>query len=245
MATTLAVGLNANNRPEYLLEVLRSWHVAFSFTMWPTAAILRNEPGDQAGKCHDYGGVFEWGVVQNTERLGVLRNPWHTMEHDLLPLEPDLMVLAEDDTVVARDALACLMAMHHTAQEQPGWDPDRTFYCLNQRWARPLVDDEHPDDVLCPGPQFYPSVWACTPAMWSEVLGPTWDHDYSHRGWDWNIQLRLMGEHGLRVMCPAVSRSNHIGVEGGAHMTPELAPEAVAHTFNAELAHRRFRYQEA
>lgn len=245
---TVAIGLNANNRPRYLLDVLAAWDMATRFgdgeAVDVVAQTVRQEPGPEADLCAESAVMYEWDVITNEQRLGVLVNPWTSMQEDVYGDTLDLMILAEDDTLVAVDSLYVLRAMLELTDELDGWDRDRTLFCLNHRWARPLVDAPDPDNVITEGAEFCPSVWACTPALWRNVLGPTWDKDYTYRGWDWHLTEGIIPEHGLRVMAPAVSRSNHIGIEGGAHMTPELAPGAVAATFNPHLAQREFRFME-
>lgn len=245
---SVAIGLNANNRPRYLLDVLASWDRAERFAgrhaVELRSKVVRQEPGPEAQRCAEWAKTYGWELVTNDEQLGVLVNPWTSMELDVLPHSPDLMVLAEDDSLVAADSLMLLRGMVELVDWSTDWDRDRTLFCLNHRWARPLVDAPDPDNVITEGAEFCPSVWACTPALWRNVLGPTWDKDYTYRGWDWHLTEGIIPEHGIRVMAPAVSRSNHIGIEGGAHMTPELAPGAHAATFNPHLAQREFRFME-
>jgi hypothetical protein len=61
----------------------------------------------------------------------------------------------------------------------------------------------------------------------------TWDFDYSHGGWDWNMRLGVMGDE-LFCVFPRRSRSTHIGEFDGTHMHPKQFKETQAGTFVEE-----------
>jgi hypothetical protein len=248
------LGLTSNNRPRYLDDAVRSWArtIAHADAM-PLSTIVQHEPGPEAYACADAVsealGVRVPRLVQtvNPTVLGPLENPWQVLDrlHDLSTEPDDILILGEDDAVVSPDAVRCVAAMADLAQKLPGYDLHRTFLCLNHRWARPLV--EHavaPAEVITTAPSFCPSIWAVTARMWFDVLRDTWDHDYSHDGWDWNFTRNVIPQHGLRILAPSLSRSDHIGRYGGAHTTEENWAGGRAPTFDPESAIYQFRYEE-
>lgn len=246
------LGLTSNNRPRYLVDAVRSWVPAIRHAGdAPLATVVMHEPGASAVECVEV--VAEHlrldtlsQTVHGTRR-GPLENPFLVLDrlHDLSTEPDDILILGEDDAVVSPDAVRCVAAMADLAQKLPGYDLHRTFLCLNHRWARPLV--EHavaPAEVITTAPSFCPSIWAVTAGMWFDVLRDTWDHDYSHDGWDWNFTRNVIPEYGLRILAPSLSRSDHIGRYGGAHTTEENWAGGRAPTFDPESAIYQFHYEE-
>lgn len=247
-----ALGLTSNNRPRYMAEVIPTWQTAVDHAgVVPVTAIVRHEPGPETdavvAAVDAPTGYIRFEHRRNETVEGPLHNPWLVLDelaaatHD----DDDLLLLAEDDAVVARDAIRCLFSMARLAEDLPGYDLHRTFLCLNHRWARPLVEGvPAPEEVITAAPKFWPSVWAISARLWAEIIRDTWDHDYSHKGWDWNFTERIIPIHGLRILAPAISRSNHIGRYGGAHTTEENWPGGTAPTFDPASSIYQFRYEE-
>lgn len=246
-----ALGLTSNNRPRYMAEVVPTWQRAVDHAcVAPVLAVVRHEPGIEQAvvvkAVDETPGAIRFEHKVNDTVAGPLENPWLVMEelHAATSTTDDLLVLAEDDAVVAPDAIRALFSMAQLAETLPGWDLHRTILCLNHRWARPLFPGPDTAEVICEAPEFAPSVWAVSARMWHDVLRDTWDHDYRHDGWDWHINRDLTPEWGLRVLAPSLSRSNHIGRYGGAHTTKENWPGGQAPTFSPDLTTNQFRFEE-
>ena len=68
-------------------------------------------------------------------------------------------------------------------------------------------------------PAFSPWLWGTWRHRWTDLIGPTWDRDYStwngspgfESGWDWNLNTRVFPAHGLVSVSPAVSRGRRRG----------------------------------
>lgn len=160
-------------------------------------------------------------VIVNPRRLGVLSNPWHALDLCFSRGAP-FAVLAEEDTPVADDVLEYL------AWARAAYEADRQVAAVCAHYlGRPAAGD--PAAVIRDR-LFSPVVWGTWADRWAALLRDTWDHDYEHNGWDWHINSLLAGRD-LRVIKPALSRSQHIGEHGGAHCTPGFYPQTVAASF--------------
>lgn len=214
----------ANDRPYYLQPVIDQWQQVRGFGDWAPTVFL--EPGPVADVMADIAEQAGVAVVRNHTKYGVLRNPWHAI--DTAMADADFVVLAEDDVLVSDDILDYFT------------------------WAAQTFADEHVLAVCastfakhCPpervnhvqrGNHFTPLIWGTWRRRWADVLRDTWDHDYSsgtpeapQSGWDWNINLRIMGD--WSIVSPMASRSTHIGLRHGTHTTMFSFPGSIAATF--------------
>lgn len=151
-------------------------------------------------------------VIVNPRRLGVLANPWHALDDGFA--RGPFTVLAEDDLTVSFDAVeyftwcaeryrddpAVLAVTTHQHEAQPG------------RYAAVRPADWRKDD----GWHFW--VWGTWADRW-KILRADWGFTYARKGWDWHIRDHYVLGQGLKVMAPAMSRSQHIGRDGGTHAT--------------------------
>jgi len=244
----IRLGMTANDRPEYLHEVLKTWEVALRVPAVVEHDVFRYvyvEPGDRTAETAAWPLQFGWHVHLNDRKLGPLVNPYEVLKFGAQD-QPDetLLVLGEDDSIVTPDAFDCLMTMYWMATlSMHDFELHRTLFCLNHRDPDPLVGGRDAARVITESDRFCPSVWAITAGCWRELIELTWDHDYSHKGWDWNLNDRVIPEFGLRVMAPSLSRSQHIGHDGGAHTTPENWQSGLAPTFDPESRETKFRFQ--
>lgn len=227
-----AIAFTYNNRPDYMHEVLQSWAAATAFAAEhrpeavPSLAVIRSEPPHR-----EIEGVWEamvsiWGTCfqsLNAEVLGPLVNPFRVIDEALTMEES--VIYAEDDSPVSKDALIIAWEMRQADPMAVG--------CLNHRWLHQL--DPEPGAIVRTD-YFNPAVFTLTYAGWRKYLRETWDHDYSHRGWDWNINDHVIPEQGLKILMPSLSRSTHIGRHGGAHTTEENWHTGLAHTFSLDHA---------
>ena len=217
-----AIFLTAYDRPEYLEQALRSWGRVRGKERWSWFASI--EPGVHADKilrmCAKFFNANHLDVTisVNAERLGVLHHPWVRFE-ELFGHGFDFVVRTEDDLCVSADALEYFEWASAVCADDPGVGTIHGF----QRDGDPELPR-----VFHVEPRFDPLLWGTWADRWCDVIGPTWDHDYStnngipgvQSGWDWNLNKRIYPKHGLGGLFPAASRVDNIGVHG-THSTPE------------------------
>ncbi len=214
----------AYNRPAYFRTVLESWGGVRGFADWKPTVHL--EPSDHADEMIAIAVAAGVLVRPNRHRRGVLGNPWHALDR-AFNAGADFVVLAEDDVIVSDDILEYFTwASEHCRA-------DTTLaVCASNHTTDPAADEY----AALRSNRFCPLVWGTWVEQWTGVLRDTWDHDYGsgtpdapQSGWDWNINLRVMGER--HVIVPAASRSRHIGRVDGTHTTALSFPGSVARTF--------------
>lgn len=218
-----ALLMTAYDRPDYLRQVLDSWVEVRGLRGWHVRFAVEPSPlsPEVLGLVHDFvdrAGLDGVEVVVNTERLGVAENPYRHLG-ELFGHGYEFVVRAEDDLVVADDILAWFA---HVATAYAGQAEVAT--------AHAFTDVTKPGDPAghARTPEFCPWVWGTWRDRWDEVIGPTWDRDYStwnespgfESGWDWNLNTRVFPARGLVALAPLVSRVDNIGVVG-AHGTAE------------------------
>lgn len=229
-----AVLLTAFDRPHYLAPVLDAWARVRGLHDWHLRfAVEPSEAGDEVlALVRSFvreTGHPDTGVVRNPTRLGVLENPYAHLDA-LFGAGHGFVVRAEDDLLVADDVLELFA---HVA----------TAYADDASVATAHAFSPDPPGAgsaeLIRTPAFCPWVWGTWRDRWLDLLGPTWDRDYStyngspgfETGWDWNLNTRIFPTHGLGAVAPAVSRVQNIGAHG-EHGTPDdlvAAPTFAAH----------------
>lgn len=217
-----AIFLTAFDRLPYLQETLYSWDRVRDLHNWHFVAMIEPSPVQEQVRqeFEEFilrSGILDFEIRINPQVYGVLHHPWVGFEQ-LFSQNYDFVVRAEDDLVVADDVLEFF---NHVAYEFL----DEPSVATAQAYSGSLWGD--PGDIRL-SDDFSPWVWGTWRDRWKNLLGPTWDHDYStyngspgqQAGWDWNINTRIFPEHDLRSAMPLVSRSNNIGVSG-VHGTAE------------------------
>ena len=236
-----AVLLTAFDRPHYLAPVLDSWAGVRGLDDWHLRVAV--EPSDVRDEVVALVDAFvrrtghtDTEVVLNPTRLGVLENPYVHLEA-LFTAGHEFVVRTEDDLLVSDDVLELLRHVASTYGE------DRsvaTAHAFSPGPAGPGPEEMRRESAFCPW------VWGTWRDRWTDLLGPTWDRDYStynvspgfETGWDWNLNTRIFPSHGLSAVSPAASRVRNIG-EVGEHGTPDdLVP---APSFVAHVAPQRYR----
>lgn len=211
----------AYNRLNYFRQALGSWAkvpemqdwaVRFSIDASPDAPALAREAEEFISRNE----LPDASIEVRSTNLGVLRHPWTVFEEAFAD-GYDFALRAEDDLVVSNDVLRVTAAMRdHYAQ-------DRTVACVNLA----SYEDGDPREVRLRN-EFSPLIWGTWKDRWQQVIGPTWDHDYStyngtpgqQAGWDWNLNTRVLPSRGLKVAAPVRSRVDNIGV-WGTHSNPD------------------------
>jgi hypothetical protein len=236
-----ALLLTAFDRPHYLAPVLDSWARVRGLHDWhlrvavePSA--VRDEVVDLVAAFVRRTGHPSTEVVLNPTRLGVLENPYAHLDA-LFTAGHAFVVRTEDDLLVADDVLELFAHVAATYADE------RTVATAHAFTPDPVGAGA---DVLVRTPAFCPWVWGTWRDRWLDVVGPTWDRDYStyngspgfETGFDWNLNTRVFPARGLVAVAPRVSRVRNIG-EVGEHGTPaDLVP---APSFVARQPPQRYR----
>lgn len=212
----MIIAFTAWNRPYYLRDVLASWRAVEG--IGDCLLTFHVEPG-----CSETLDVIsevdfaDWEVVKNNQVYGPLTNPWRALDNGFR--RDEFVVLAEDDSTVAPDLLTAFDRLR-------SWTAELPVLALCAFQIEPGQDRRKWRIQR----KFHSTVWGTWRDRWTTYLRDQWDHDYSRRGWDWDIQEHVLPDNGLWVVAPEMSRSQHIGRDAGVHCTPEMFAELQAPT---------------
>lgn len=215
-----AVFLTAFNRLPYLQEVLHSWEHVRGLKDWHFVAMIEPSPLAQQIKeeFEEFvarAGLTDFEIHINPQVYGVLHHPWVGFERLLKDYE--FVVRAEDDLIVSEDIL------EYFNWAAPEFMSDTSVATIH---AFSLTDGASNEATVVG--HFSPLVWGTWRDRWVDVIGPSWDHDYStfngtpgnQSGWDWNLNSRIFPQFNLHAVEPTISRVNNIGI-WGVHGTPD------------------------
>lgn len=237
----IGVAITVNDRPEYLKQVLEAWgevrhidKVEFRFGVEPSRAAERAiEMITGWSLLHS----VDTTIRLNPEKFGSQHNPWEVMQASF-NAGCRYVILAEDDLLPSTD----ILEYHQWASVQP--------------WAGvAMVCSCNREPELYPGGEWAEAdaryamveavtgfadcwIWGTRAFWWEHVISPTWDHNYStgegeQKGWDWNLNRRVMVPRGLKSLQPNVSRVQNIGAQGEHAVALESVPgwrQAIAPT---------------
>lgn len=211
-----AVFLTAYNRIPYLQQTLASWEDVDGQEDWDFIASVEPSPVQQqvVEEFEEFFSKtnFNLAEVRVNEKLeGVLHHPWMCFEGLFGFGRYDFVVRAEDDLVVSNDILEFFSWAAHNYQGDP-----------QVATVHAYSSDDGPINAVRKSEAFSPWLWGTWRNRWRDLIGPTWDHDYStyngfpgnQSGWDWNLNTRIFPQYDLRSIVPVTSRANNIGVYG-------------------------------
>lgn len=149
-------------------------------------------------------------VHVNRGRLGVRQNPFDGLAAAFYEGSP-FVLLAEDDFLVGADVVEFFSwASREYARE-------RDVLAVSAfRHRAPLIGTLS-GVVRVRG--FPAQVWGTWRDRWENLMAPEW---FKGQGWDLHLDAHLCLERGYESVVPELSRSQHIGQEGGTYMSPEL-----------------------
>lgn len=236
-----ALLLTAFDRPAYLAPVLDAWAEVRGLHDWHLRVAVepsgvRDEVVALVEAFVARTGHEDTEVVLNRTRLGVLENPYAHLD-TLFRAGHGFVVRTEDDLLVADDVLELF---DHVADAYADDAAVATAHAFSDEPRGAGAEELARTDAFCPW------VWGTWHDRWRDLVGPTWDRDYStynvspgfETGWDWNLNTRVFPAHGVGAVAPRVSRVQNIGAVG-EHGTPDdLVP---APTFAAHQAVQRYR----
>ncbi len=220
----------AYNRPYYFGPVMQRWTEVRGFTDGDWQPTVYLEPSASQQQMIALATAAGATVSLNPTKRGVLSNPWHALDR-AFDGGAGFAVLAEDDVLVSDDALEFFTwASVEFA--------DQAVLAVCACSFAPACAPGHEQHTVR-HKQFCPLIWGTWADRWAGALRDTWDHDYSsgtaqapQSGWDWNINLRIMGD--WDIVSPIASRSTHIGEHMGTHTTRASYPGSIAPTFRPD-----------
>lgn len=222
------VVLTAWRRPGYLSDVLESWSKVRGVDGYKV--IVRVEPGSREvlevlDRWREH---LNLDVRVNGRKLGVRMNPFQVID-DAFEDDAAFVVYGEDDVLVADDILEFY-------EWAAGRDPGGALGVIaTQRWIPYSPGQENHAMQL---PYFAATGWGTWIDRWYDVLRPGWERGDS-RGWDWWIVDHLLGP--WDFVLPVYARSQHIGLEGGTHMTPGEYENHLCPSFQEHFPKKKWR----
>lgn len=216
----IAQGFTAYNRPNYLDATLNTWADARLWGRIPVfvyaePSTCQMPPRDRFEATRHPSIHF----TQNDHRYGVLSNIHRAYAQTFVTSTADFVFCGEDDLLVSDDIVEYFL----WAAEEFRDDPSIAAVCAGQ--PEPLRLGGDPGVNAAFKGVFQGSVWGTWRDRWDDLISPTWDHSYStgegdHRGYDWNLMLRVLPEANMQCIRLFHSRTDHIGVHG-THGTPD------------------------
>ena len=221
----VAVMTTACWRPFYLQQTLSAWLEARGIERVrrfviglggsPRIAEARQVIADFAAAA-----PFEVETLEDSGKIGPWRAIANAGNRALADPDVNFLIVCDEDTLVADDALDLLMWERARCEN----DPRVLLVCAHSRccqgWDGPHVKDNPDADpaVVRLQPYFNQWGWGTWRECWESVLIPDWDYDGTsghpmQSGHDWNIALRTMT--GYLAAVPDASRTQHIGDTGG------------------------------
>ena len=205
-APKYAMALTAFNRPSYLREVLYTLANNTGLADYTLHVGLEPANSEVIAVC-DAIQFMPTVIHRNPHSLGVAHNPYATLKAIFDTTDVPGVLYLEDDVILAPDAVR-LASWYF---EHPEKD---NYLCLNlyNHDSRADADPE----VVYPDVRFSALALAVTRYNWRTYFEPNWYRDGA--GWDHSV-TGLIAEKQLRILLPAISRSHHIGREGGMFYT--------------------------
>lgn len=210
-----ALLLTAYDRVEYLEQTLQSWQQVRDFENWALHVMLEPSPVQEQMIDILYKYAHDKTFISiNPRKYGVLHAPWVGFER--LFRTYDFVVRIEDDLIVSTDILEYFDFCSELTL------PDNVVTVHGYTPKSLSEYSVHPEQ------RFDPWVWGTWRKPWQEIIGPSWDHDYStynimpgyQSGWDWNLNTRIFPKLDLFGLYPGQSRVQNIGMYG-VHGTPD------------------------
>ena len=218
------ITVTACSRPVYLRQALESLR---KNDVGQYKLFFGIEPG--SGEVLEVCKSVDWmekDITVNPRKLGVRVNPF-TLLTKVFKEGSELNIYLEEDVVVSPDVTK-LADWFLEAQREESW---LSLNLLNYK-------STNTDPIgLLPSKHFNSLGLCIKPHAWKTWFEPNWLSDtaaqkvYQGRsvGWDWSMTAVLALEKDLQTLTPVLSRSNHIGREGGVHASPDFHDRTFPH----------------
>lgn len=199
-----AICLTAFKRPDYLRQVLDSLKSNNDISDFTLFIGIEPVSPEVIRLCRSID-FIPTEITINSRILGVKDNPFQTIKR-AFDAGFDLVWQMEDDVIISPDAA-------NLVNTYANLDRKEEFLCLNL-YNPDSYDD---DNRIYPSKGFNALSLAITKDQWKKFFEPNYHID--HRGWDWSM-TGLLERSSLNNLTPALSRSHHIGRDGGTHYRP-------------------------
>lgn len=224
-STLKTISITAYKRPEYLKQVLASIQANKFVDQYEL--FLGLEPGNN--EIVDLVKSIDWiktHIYVNDVVLGVRKNP-HKLMNKVFLAGSIMNVYLEEDVIISPDALS-MANWYLETQPENAW-LSLNFLDYGSSTARPYV--------LIASKKFNALGFCVKSWAWREHFSRFWMSDdgtkrvygEEYSGWDWAVTAHLKENAGLKTLTPMLSRSNHIGRNGGVHASPEFHDKIFPH----------------
>lgn len=198
------VAITVNDRPEYLGQVIESWHNVRGIDNVPV--VFQVEP--KSDECYDMclkAGFSKQFVYLNKEQQGALGNPYVAIESGFSVMGTNFVILGEDDSIVTADILEYFRYAAFGFRRN-----NRKALAVCSFQYNPLLFSY----FVHPRHYFASVVWGTWRDRWMEIR-ELWPFNYSP-AWDRMLLDMVQGER--YCVFPGYSRSQHIGRYNATHM---------------------------
>lgn len=208
-----ALALTAFKRPQYLQQVLESLrrNSVSDYTLFVGVEPVSAEV-IKVCKSIDF---LPTDITINSKILGVRENPFQTIKR-AFDAGSDVVWQLEDDVVLSPDAAGLV-------ESYLAFDRKDDFLCLNLYNPDSKADDEN---AIVASQGFNALSLAITRQQWERYFIPNYHVD--SRGWDWSM-TEFQKRANVSNLTPAMSRSHHIGRDGGTHYRAAQHDEMYIH----------------
>jgi len=227
-----AIMLTAWRRPFYLEPVLESWAKACAICP-PARFVIALGRTDRTAAMSDvitrmrphFPVPLE--VLPQAHRAVLSNGPHRAIGEAISAIFRDdpgigFVVSGEEDVAVSDDVLAYMA----WARDQFAGMPDVLAALAHNRHGQAWDNPPPPQDPAADPrnirlvPYFNPWIWGTWRERWEHFLEPHWDWECDSggpmdSGYDWNVQLRILPEYGMRCLVPDASRSQNTGQHEG------------------------------
>lgn len=221
------ITITAWQRPHYLAQALESLRVA-NPEGYTLVCGLEPDNGETVRMCK----AIDWiptVIHKHPHKRGVRDNPFFLLNDVFGRMGSVFNIYLEEDVIISPDAVR--MANWYwdiTRPNQERW--------LSLNYFHPGSRTDDPVGVM-ESKNFNALGMVITKPSWERWLKPNWYNDArpktvygpDHTGWDWCMTAMLAQEARVKTLTPILSRSNHIGRDGGVHASAEFHDETFPH----------------
>lgn len=204
------ITITSNNRPKYLSGILDCLRQQANLSDWHVVVSVEPGPYEVRQLIKDCG--FSVQLIDRVEQLGVLENPYRTLQYVFEQLGSEYNLYLEEDIIISPDVTS--MADWYVNQVL---DDVLSLNLCCDSIHRGMTNDPN---VVWKTPSFFsPLGMVITDEQWYAHFNEQWHR--SIKGWDWSIHKYLRAKKNLYTMRPECTRSKHVGKHGGVHTDPE------------------------
>lgn len=158
-------------------------------------------------------------IIENDKKRGVRDNPYTALDYAFYK-GYDYVYYLEDDVIISPDALYLAEWYYYKTISDMSYEHTLCMCTCNYN-----SNEKYPESLI-KNKDFNALGLVITANQWYYKFRKQWhndDHILSNKGigWDWSMHAYAL-ENDISIIQPMLSRSNHIGREGGTHCEPEF-----------------------